>query len=159
MFEWFKKNTPGEILAPASGQVCRLEQVPDPIFSGKLLGDGVAILPESGLIAAPVSGKVVSVADTRHAFGILTDDGAELLIHIGVNTVSLFGAGFKPFVKAGDQISAGQRICQVDFEFLTKRGCDCHIIVLLTNMDEVGSLKTYQGYAKGGKTCIMEYEK
>lgn len=159
MFGWFKKDTAGKVLAPASGEICALEEVPDPVFSGKILGDGVAILPESGVITAPVPGKIVSIAETRHAFGILADDGAELLIHIGLNTVSLFGAGFTPLVQAGEQVSAGQRICRVDLDYLARRGCSSHVITLLTNMDGVSRLDLHLGRAKGGKTCIMEYGK
>ena len=92
------------ILAPLTGKAVPLSEVPDSVFSEKVLGDGVAIIPADGKIVSPVDGEVISVADTRHAFGLRTADGVELLIHVGLETVHLNGACFQVFVKPGDQV-------------------------------------------------------
>ena len=86
------------VLAPVSGKIIALEQVPDPVFSGKTLGDGVAIIPEDGKIYSPVDGTVTTVSTTLHAYGFTTADGVDILVHIGLETVSLKGEGFKVYI-------------------------------------------------------------
>ena len=95
------------ILAPLTGRAVPLEQVPDPVFSQKIIGDGIAVIPTEGKIVSPVSGEVVSVADTLHAYGFRTEDGLELLIHVGLETVALKGECFTAHVKTGDHVKAG----------------------------------------------------
>lgn len=89
------------VLAPVSGKIIALEQVPDPVFSGKALGDGIAIIPENGKIYSPVDGTVATVAPTLHAYGFTTADQVDILVHVGLETVSLNGEGFKVYIKAG----------------------------------------------------------
>ena len=107
-----------QILAPAAGRAVPLEEVPDPVFSQKIIGDGIAVIPEDGRIVSPVTGEVVSVADTLHAYGFRTEEGLEILIHIGLETVALKGACFKALVKVGDKVQAGDPIAEVDLRFL-----------------------------------------
>ena len=104
-----KNNVANEtiILSPVTGKAVALEQVPDPVFSQKIIGDGMAVIPQDGRIVSPVTGEVASVADTLHAFGFRTDDGVELLVHVGLETVALKGECFQVHVKAGDRIQAG----------------------------------------------------
>ena len=94
-----------QILAPINGKVIPLEQVPDPVFAEKIIGDGVAIQPSDGKIYSPVDGEITTVADTLHAYGFRTEDGIELLIHFGLETVALKGECFKAHVKAGDKVA------------------------------------------------------
>ena len=102
-------------LAPMKGRLVPLDQVPDPVFAEKLMGDGFAIDPISGDVISPVDGTVTSLmADTRHAVGITADDGIEVLIHIGIDTVTLGGAGFTSLVAQEDRVKAGQLLLQVD---------------------------------------------
>ena len=101
MFNLFKKNNT-EILSPAEGEIITLEQVQDPVFSSKLLGDGFAIKLKDGRIFSPINGKVVSIFPTKHALGLLDENGLEVLIHIGIDTVSLNGKGFAIFVTEGE---------------------------------------------------------
>ncbi len=98
-----RKNSSSElvILSPVTGKAVALEQVPDPVFSQKIIGDGMAVIPEDGRIVSPVTGEVASVADTLHAFGFRTDEGVELLVHVGLETVALKGECFQVHVKAG----------------------------------------------------------
>ena len=94
-------------LSPLTGRSVSLEEVPDPVFSQKIIGDGMAVIPSDGRIVSPVDAQVVSVADTAHAYGLKTEDGIELLIHAGLETVSLKGECFKVYVKQGDTVKAG----------------------------------------------------
>ena len=93
------------VLAPLTGQIITLEQVPDPVFSGKMLGDGIAIVPEEGKIYSPVNGIVTTVSTTLHAYGFSTTEGLDILVHVGLETVSLNGDGFKSYVKEGDAVA------------------------------------------------------
>lgn len=110
------------IVSPLLGRVVRLESVPDEVFSKKVLGDGCGIIPESGEIFSPVDGVVTSIADTNHAFGFLSDDGQEVLVHFGLDTVSLGGEGFSPKVKVGDRVTKGMLVCVADLDFVVKKG-------------------------------------
>ena len=102
MFLFGKKKAQPKLYAPLNGEYMPIEKVPDPVFSDKILGDGVAVLPTDGNVLAPCDGEITNVAETLHAYGIQTPDGLELLIHIGLNTVELKGGGFPPLVKVGD---------------------------------------------------------
>ena len=104
-----KKSKKLLILSPLTGKVMPLEDVPDPVFSQKIIGDGVAVFPSEGRIVSPVDGQVVSVADTGHAYGLKTEDGLEILIHVGLETVSLKGECFNVYVKPGDKVKAGDK--------------------------------------------------
>ena len=102
------------IVAPMRGRVIPLDKVPDSVFSDRILGDGCAIEPVEGTVYSPVSGTVTSVADSLHAYGFLSEDGQEVLVHVGIETVSLKGEGFVSHVKVGDRVRAGDRIADVD---------------------------------------------
>ncbi len=112
---------------PVSGTLRHLEDVPDVVFSEKLMGDGFAIEPVNGTIVSPVNGKVINIFPTKHAIGLEADTGREVLIHIGLETVNLKGEGFEVFVKEGDWVTAGQKIAEAD---LTK--IEPHVPSLLT---------------------------
>ena len=104
------------VTAPFTGQAVPLEDVPDPVFSQKIVGDGLAIIPEDGKLLSPVDGEVVSVAETLHAYGLRSEEGVELMIHVGLETVALKGECFQCCVKTGDKIKRGQMLAQVDLE-------------------------------------------
>lgn len=116
-----KKSKKLLILSPLTGKVMPLEDVPDPVFSQKIIGDGVAVFPSEGRIVSPVDGQVVSVADTGHAYGLKTEDGLEILIHVGLETVSLKGECFNVYVKPGDQVKVGDELAEVDLGFLAEK--------------------------------------
>lgn len=107
--------------SPVAGTLLPLSQVPDPVFSGGLVGPGFAVDPADGTICAPVAGTVVTLPDSLHAVGIRTDEGAEVLVHVGVDSVTLKGEGFTALVTEGARVTAGQEILQVDLDLLRAR--------------------------------------
>ena len=106
------------VLAPMNGQTVPLEQVPDEVFSQKVLGDGLAMIPSEGKIYSPVDGEVSSIAETKHAYGFTSDSGLEILVHFGLETVGLKGQGFTSYVKEGDRVKAGDLVAEVDMALL-----------------------------------------
>ena len=122
-------------LAPMKGKLVPLYQVPDPVFAEKMMGDGFAIDPMSGDVISPVDGTVTSfMADTRHAVGITADDGTEVLIHIGIDTVTLGGIGFNSMVVQEDRVKAGQLLLQVDLAQIKDKVPSLITPVVFTNL-------------------------
>lgn len=134
-----------EIASPASGTVVELDQVNDAVFSGRSVGDGCAVIPEDQLICAPCDGKIVQIIETNHAFCILSDDGLEILVHIGLDTVKLKGSGFTRLKKEGEQVKTGDPVMKVDFSYLRQQGKEIVTPVLITNMEQVSSMKIFRG--------------
>ncbi|MGX6961953.1 PTS transporter subunit IIBC [Vagococcus xieshaowenii] len=128
------------LVAVAEGEVLSLEQVNDPVFSAKMMGQGFAIEPVSGKIVAPVAGTVTSIFPTQHAIGLLTDDGIEVLIHMGIDTVSLKNKAFGITVKEGQQVLAGESIALADLTSIKSEGKQVTMIVVFTNSDKVNSI-------------------
>ncbi|MDE6475735.1 MAG: PTS glucose transporter subunit IIA [Erysipelotrichaceae bacterium] len=121
MFGLFKKEE-FQIVAPVDGKLIPLSEVPDQMFSQKLMGDGFAVVPHGNTIVAPLSGSVASVFPTGHAIGIKTKDGIECIVHIGLETVELNGEGFQPLIHQGDKIKAGDPIVKIDKELISSKG-------------------------------------
>lgn len=128
-----------ELVSPLSGKLMSLDSVPDKVFSERLLGDGCAILPDDGNIYSPVDGRISSVAEGKHAYGIEANDGREILIHFGLETVRLGGRGFEPRVKVGDRVKTGQLIAVADVELIRKEGISTITPVLVCNLPEGAS--------------------
>ncbi|MBU8565289.1 PTS system trehalose-specific EIIBC component [Virgibacillus pantothenticus] len=124
------------IYAPLSGNVISLEKVADPTFSQKMMGEGLAIEPSTGKVVAPFSGKVVQLFPTKHAIGLESDTGIELLIHIGLETVSLDGEGFDAFVKQGDRVQKGDTLLIFDMDLIKKKGFNLVTPIIITNSAE-----------------------
>lgn len=143
------------ILSPVTGKAIPLEQVDDPVFSQKVIGDGMAVIPSNGTIVSPVDAEVVSVAETKHAFGLKTEDGLELLIHVGLETVSLKGECFEVFVKPGDKVKAGQKLAKVDLEFLKEKNISAVTPVLVCGGMEGKSLNYGEGEMKAGESVLF----
>ncbi|MBE7032135.1 MAG: PTS glucose transporter subunit IIA [Ruminococcaceae bacterium] len=138
MFDFFKKEK--FLTAVADGQVIDITKVSDQVFSQKILGDGFAVIPENGEISSPASGIVTDVTETLHAYCITSDDGLEILVHIGIDTVELKGTGFTPLVKKGDRINQGDSLAKADLELLKNKGYSTATVVVITNTE---SLKSY----------------
>lgn len=126
-----------KIVAPVSGKVIPLEEVADPTFAGKVLGDGFAIVPEDSMIKSPVNGTVELMYETGHAVGLSTDDGKEILIHIGIDTVAMNGEGFHIIAKTGQNVKCGDPLVEVDFEKIRKVGKSDSVIVIVTSGEKV----------------------
>ena len=131
----FKKSKL-QIFAPINGEIIPLDQVPDPVFSQKMLGEGVAIMPKQGSIHSPIEGTIILVSDTKHAIGLRSSDGTEILIHIGLETVSLKGNGFTVLVKAGDAVSVGQSLIEVDWDYISEHAKSIITPIVITNSAE-----------------------
>lgn len=122
---------------PVNGKVVPIDEVDDPVFSQKMMGDGFGVVPSDGDVYSPGSGKVVSVFPTQHAVGLELDNGVEVLIHIGIDTVELEGGPFDTLVKEGDKVTSETKISTVDLEGLKAAGKENTVIIVFTNMDQV----------------------
>ena len=131
----------GIITAPLSGKAVKLENVPDQTFAQGILGLGAAIEPTEGKVVAPGDGKVETLFDTFHAVGLTLDNGKELLIHVGINTVELKGEGFKAYVSEGDRVTKGQTLITFDMDFIKSKGYQTITPVLVGNSDEFASVE------------------
>ena len=147
---------PEQIVMPANDELMDITQVPDPVFSEKMTGDGFAFLPHENTIHSPVNGKVFNVFPSKHAIGILSDGGKEVLVHIGVNTVKLKGQGFKVLVEEGDIVSAGQSIMEVDVEYVKANAPSIISPVIFSNLPEGSVVKLEKtGVQKAGEDKII----
>ncbi|ETT84101.1 PTS glucose transporter subunit IIA [Viridibacillus sp. FSL R5-0477] len=150
----FKKRSL-EVLAPINGEIIPLGEVPDPVFSQKMMGEGVAIIPTNGSVHAPVEGEIVLISDTKHAIGIRTTDGSEILIHIGLETVSLGGKGFTVLVSAGDKVSTGQVLIEVDWEYIRENAKNIVTPIIVTNSADKDIQCHYSKSCIQDKTILM----
>lgn len=129
-----------ELYASALGKIIPITEVGDPVFAEKMMGDGYAVLPEAKEIFAPISGMITSIFPTKHALGIETDNGLEVLVHMGINTVDLQGEPFTLYVKQAQRVERGQLLAVVDLAMLEKAGKQTDMIVVFTNSEKVESL-------------------
>ena len=159
MFKSLKKKKENKVVSPLDGVAVELSKVPDEAFSGKMLGDGFAVAPVKGDIYSPVSGTVTDITDTKHAFCITADDGAEILLHIGINTVNLKGVGVSVFIKEWTKVTQGERIAEVDLDLLKKHELCIETPVLICNQDKFEITSTSEGDLKGGKDTLFTYKK
>lgn len=132
----FKKKEPMELYSPVIGEVIALEKVPDRIFSKKILGDGVGLSFESDMIYSPCDGEITAVAPTKHAIGIKTKTGVELMIHVGLDTVNLNGEGLEPLVSPGTKVKAHMPIMKIDRLMMEKNKINLVTPMVITNMEE-----------------------
>jgi glucose-specific phosphotransferase system IIA component len=131
----------GEVLAPVSGVRVELGNVSDPVFSQGLMGVGVGIVPRSDVVYAPVAGTVAATTKTNHAISLTSDGGVEVLVHVGVDTVMLRGAGFSRFVEKGDHVEAGTALITFDRSAVAEHGLDSTVIVTVLNSDAYPSVE------------------
>lgn len=160
MLSFFKKKVAPtkELKAFLSGQVVPIEDVNDGVFSAKIMGDGVAIIPEDEMLIAPADGEITVIMEgSFHAVGMKLENGVELLLHIGIDTVSMNGECFKPFVKVGDKVKAGDQLIRFSKAAIAARDLRDITIMVITNGDECPPIKLISGMtAKAGETVIAE---
>ncbi len=147
------------VLSPLNGRVIPLSNVPDPVFSDRILGDGCAVIPSDGKIYSPVDGVISSIADTAHAYGFSSEDGLEILVHFGLDTVSLKGVGFTSYRNAGDRVKAGELIAEVDINVLRDKGIDPVTPVIICDGADRFDLSVTDGEIKAGEPLITFSEK
>ena len=152
------KGLTEEVYSVADGEVIALEQVKDPVFSQKMMGDGFAVEPENGNIVSPVSGTVSSVFPTKHALGIVTEAGLEVLVHIGLDTVSLEGKPFTVHVSEGQKVAAGDLLVTADLDAIREAGRETSTIVVFTNGDAIKSVNLEQTGSHASKTVVAKVE-
>ena len=145
------------LFSVAGGHAIALSEVPDEAFSTGLLGQGFAINPTDGTICSPTAGCLHAISESKHAYTIFTDDGLDLLIHIGIDSVALKGEGFTPLREAGDALQAGDALAKVDLALLEARGIPRIIPVVVTNPERLKDVTFTYGPAESGKTAVMQY--
>ena len=143
------------VTAPFSGKLVPLSEVPDETFASGVLGEGIAIEPSDGLFCSPVGGTVETIAETKHAIGFAADNGLEILVHVGLETVSLNGEGFEILVKEGDKVKAGQPVAKADLALIRERGLKTITSIVLTGGADEKELHCAEGLATAGKTPVL----
>lgn len=152
------KGLTEEVYSVADGQVVALEQVKDPVFAQKMMGDGFAVEPANGNIVSPVSGTVSSIFPTKHALGIVTEPGLEVLVHIGLDTVSLEGKPFTVHVAEGQKVTAGDLLVTADLDAIRAAGRETSTVVVFTNGDAIKSVKLEKTGSLAAKTAVAKVE-
>ncbi|ARP50824.1 hypothetical protein B6259_08060 [Ruminococcaceae bacterium CPB6] len=152
-----KSQSAHVILAPQTGRAVALTEIPDPVFSGKVLGDGAAVIPCGSQVLAPVTGTVVQIASTLHAICMESDDGLDILIHLGLDTVNLKGRGFQCHVQTGQHVKAGTLLMEMDVEQIRSAGLNPVTLCIITNMECVRELTSYTGKTEAGNTVLLSY--
>lgn len=160
IFDIFKKKSKQSgIVSPTNGELLEITSVPDEVFSNRIMGDGFAIKSSDGIIVSPIDATVEMIFDTKHAIGLKTDDGLELLIHLGVDTVNLKGEGFEIFTKVGDKVKAGQKIMKMNVPFIRENASSDISPVIFTNLDQNQSIKVVTGKVEANEANRVEIVK
>ncbi|WP_333635740.1 PTS glucose transporter subunit IIA [Lactobacillus acetotolerans] len=160
MFNFFKKKSNGvEVDAAVDGKIMPITDVKDDVFSTKMLGDGYAIKPSDGHVYAPIGGTISTLFPTKHAIGITTEQGLEVLVHLGLDTVELKGAPFTVNIKKGDKVKRGDSLATMDIKMITDKGYDDSAIVVYTNMKLLKSVSTINSgqVTHGQKVQTIEF--
>lgn len=154
-----KSNGFIEIVAPLSGVIMSIENVPDVVFAEKIVGDGVAIKPAGNKMVAPVDGVIGKIFETNHAFSIESDSGIELFIHFGIDTVELKGQGFQRIAEEGQRVQKGETVIEFDLPLLEEKAKSTLTPVVISNMDEIKELVKLSGSVNVGETPIILIKK
>lgn len=128
------------LTAPISGKMLALENVPDPVFAKKMMGDGIAVDPVNGKVVSPIDGKIIQVFPTKHAVGISTNNGVEILIHIGLDTVNLNGEGFTSHVNEGDQVKQGELLISFEIDLVREKAKSTVTPIIITNTEDIAEI-------------------
>lgn len=159
LFKDLKKEKNNEVFAISTGKIVPLEEVPDDVFSQKMMGDGIAIELENELVISPVNGKITSIFPTKHAIVIGKEDGVDIIVHIGIDTVNLDGEGYELFVKEGDEVVVGSHLVKVDIELLKSKGYSTITPILIANKESIKKIDfTTISNCKAGEV-IYSYQK
>lgn len=157
-----KKNAAPKIVniyAPLSGEIVNIEDVPDVVFSEKIVGDGIAVRPNGDEIVAPVNGTIGKIFETNHAFSIESEDGIELFVHFGIDTVELKGEGFTRVAAEGQKVKAGDPVIKFDLSVLETKAKSILTPVVISNMDEISNLQKHTGEVIKGESIVLTLTK
>ncbi|MCR2045204.1 PTS sugar transporter subunit IIA [Anaerosalibacter massiliensis] len=155
MLGFFKKNKIIEIISPATGRIIPIEEVEDETFAKKRTGDGIAVELTDGKIIAPFDGEIISMYNANHCLVIRSEDGIELLIHIGIDTIKLKGEGFKKYVELNDKVNKGDTILEADIDLLKSKNKSVVTPIIITNRRRIDSIEKMKGNVEKGKDKIM----
>ncbi|CAL4318174.1 PTS system glucose-specific EIIA component [Buchnera aphidicola (Periphyllus testudinaceus)] len=148
-----------EIIAPISGKIVPIENVPDVVFSKKIVGDGIAIKPTEENIVSPVNGIIGKIFKTLHAFSIESFEGIQIFVHFGIDTVQLNGDGFTSYAKEGQKVKKGDLIIKINLKLLKKTAKSIITPVVISNIDEIKIIEKKEGLIIAGKSIIMYVNK
>lgn len=148
-----------DIVAPLSGEIVNIEDVPDVVFAEKIVGDGIAIKPSGNKMVAPVDGKIGKIFETNHAFSIESENGIELFVHFGIDTVELKGEGFKRIAEEGQLVKKGDVIIEFDLPLLEEKAKSTLTPVVISNMDEIKEMIKLAGQVTVGETPVIRIKK
>ncbi|MGY4677583.1 PTS glucose transporter subunit IIA [Pasteurella sp. P03HT] len=154
-----KKAVEVEIFAPLSGEIVNIEDVPDVVFSEKIVGDGVAVRPTGNKMVAPVDGVIGKIFETNHAFSMESKDGVELFVHFGIDTVELKGEGFRRIAQEGQTVKRGDTVIEFDLEVLEAKAKSVLTPVVISNMDEISSIDKKAGEVIAGESVVLVLKK
>ena len=149
------KSSTISIQAPLSGKVVPIEEVPDMVFAEKIVGDGVAIMPSGDMMVAPCDGTICQIFETNHAFSMESDDGLELVVHFGIDTVKLEGEGFTRIAKEGQRVKTGEAIIGFDLALLKEKAASVVTPIVISNMDQVKALKKMSGSVTRAESEVL----
>lgn len=145
------------VMAPLTGTVRQLKEVPDPVFAEKMMGEGIAIEPSDGIVVAPFDGEIIQLFPTKHAIGIKSESGLEILIHVGLETVALDGEGFEAFIKQGDQVKMGDKLVAFEMDVIKEKASSTITPIIMTNGDEIASFDmTTDSTVVAGESKLIE---
>ncbi|QCI16904.1 PTS glucose transporter subunit IIA [Buchnera aphidicola (Aphis helianthi)] len=144
-----------DIFAPVSGEIVNIEDVPDVVFAKKIVGDGIAIKPSGNKIISPINGTIGKILDSKHAFSVLSEDGVELFVHFGIDTIKLKGEGFKQIAKDNQKVKIGDIIILFDLNILEKTARSILTPVVISNMEKFKKIEKSSGSIIAGETIIM----
>lgn len=155
MFKFFTRRKNIQLVAPVDGVVISLDQVADPIFSNRMMGEGIAINPTGNEIIAPANGTITMISKTNHAIGLTLESGLEVLIHVGLNTSSLKGHGFTPHIKQGQKVETGTLLLGFDAKYIEEKGKSLCIPIILLNAKERQLSCLSQGTCVQAKQSVL----
>lgn len=147
------------VYSPISGEIINIEDVPDVVFSEKIVGDGVAIRPNGNKIVAPIDGVIGKIFETNHAFSMESKEGVELFVHFGIDTVELKGEGFTRIAQEGQEVKRGETIIEIDLALLEQKAKSVLTPVVISNMDEISNLDKKVGEVVAGESVILTLKK
>ncbi|MDE9830116.1 PTS sugar transporter subunit IIA [Staphylococcus delphini] len=146
-----------QVYAPMTGEYVKIEDIPDPVFAQKMMGDGFGIRPTEGKVVSPIAGVVDNVFPTKHAIGLKADNGLEVLVHIGLDTVQLNGEGFETLVNSGDTVKVGDPLVTFDVDYIDQHAKSIVSPVIITNTDQTAAIAIQQAaQLNKGETSVIE---